>query len=105
MTSLQDNTNSAYRSRVVPAHGIERRDVQHHPFLILAIDGGDRSAEQSSRFTLKEIAPKYPLNGRLSEPPPRPRKKVNQSHYRPEVPRGFQEVKVPRLSDNGPGWW
>ena len=27
-------------------------------------------------------------------------KKVNQSHYRPEVPRGFQEVKVPRLRDN-----
>jgi len=21
--------------------------------------------------------------------------RVNQSHYRPEVPRGFQEVKVP----------
>ena len=32
-------------------------------------------------------------------------KKVNQSHYIPEVPRGFQEVKVPRLRDNGPGWW
>jgi len=32
-------------------------------------------------------------------------KKVNQSHYRSEVPRGFQEVKVPRLCDNGPGWW
>jgi len=31
--------------------------------------------------------------------------KVKQSHYRPEVPRGFQEVKVPRLRDNGPGWW
>ena len=29
--------------------------------------------------------------------------KVNQSHYRPELPRGFQEVKVPRLRDNGPG--
>jgi len=27
---------------------------------------------------------------------------VNQSHYRPEVPRGFQEVEVLRLSDNGP---
>ena len=26
--------------------------------------------------------------------------KVNQSHYRPEMPRGFQEVKVPRLRDN-----
>ena len=32
-------------------------------------------------------------------------KKVIQSHYRPEVPRGFQEVKVSRLSDNGPRWW
>jgi len=32
-------------------------------------------------------------------------KKVNQSRYTPEVPRGFQEVKVPRLRDNGPGWW
>ena len=31
--------------------------------------------------------------------------KVNQSHYRPEVPRGFQEVKVLILRDNGPGWW
>ena len=31
--------------------------------------------------------------------------KVNQSHYRPELPRGFQEVKVPRLRDNGPEWW
>jgi len=28
--------------------------------------------------------------------------KVNQPHYRPEVPRGFQEFKVPRLRDNGP---
>jgi len=32
-------------------------------------------------------------------------KKVNQSHYRLEVPKGFQEVKVPRLRDNGPEWW
>jgi len=31
--------------------------------------------------------------------------KVNQSHYRFEVPRGFQEVKVPRLRDSGPEWW
>jgi len=31
--------------------------------------------------------------------------KVNESHYRPEGPRGFQEVKVPRLRDNGPRWW
>jgi len=29
--------------------------------------------------------------------------KVNQSHYRPEVSRGFQEVKILRLHDNGPG--
>jgi len=28
--------------------------------------------------------------------------KVNQSHYRLEVPRGFQEVKIPRLRDSGP---
>jgi len=25
---------------------------------------------------------------------------ISQSRYRPEVPRGFQEVKVPRLCDN-----
>ena len=31
-------------------------------------------------------------------------KKVNQSLYMPEVSRGFQEVKVPRLRDNGRGW-
>jgi len=31
-------------------------------------------------------------------------KSVNKSHYRLEVPRGFQEVKVPRLGDRGPGW-
>jgi len=31
--------------------------------------------------------------------------KVKQSHYKPEVPRGFHEVKVPRLHDNGSGWW
>jgi hypothetical protein len=30
--------------------------------------------------------------------------KIRQSHYRPEMPRGFQEVKNPRLCDNGPGW-
>jgi hypothetical protein len=29
----------------------------------------------------------------------------NQSHYRPEVPRRFQEVKVPRLRENDTGWW
>ena len=33
------------------------------------------------------------------------KKKITQSHYRPGVPGGFQEVKVPRLRDNGPGWW
>jgi len=32
-------------------------------------------------------------------------KKANQSHYRPEAPKGFQEIKVPRLCDNGPVWW
>jgi len=26
---------------------------------------------------------------------------AKQSHYRPEVPRGFQEVKAPRFHDNG----
>jgi len=31
--------------------------------------------------------------------------KVKQSHYRPDLPRGFQEVKVPRLCSNGTGWW
>ena len=31
------------------------------------------------------------------------RSEVNQSHYRPEVPRGFQEVKVSRLLANDPG--
>jgi len=31
-------------------------------------------------------------------------KKVNQSHYRPEVPRGFQEFKVPRLHVSGTEW-
>ena len=32
-------------------------------------------------------------------------KVVKQSRYRPEVPRRFQEVKVPRFNDNGQGWW
>jgi len=31
--------------------------------------------------------------------------KVNQSHYRSEVSRGFQEVKIPRFYDKGTGWW
>jgi len=30
---------------------------------------------------------------------------MHQSLYRPEVPRWFQVVRVPRLRDNGPGWW
>jgi len=29
--------------------------------------------------------------------------KINQSHYRTEVPRRLQKVKVPRLRENGPG--
>ena len=32
-------------------------------------------------------------------------KKVNQFHYRFELPRGFQEVKVPRLRENDTGRW
>jgi hypothetical protein len=33
--------------------------------------------------------------------------KVNakQSHYKPDRPRGFQEVKVPRFLDNDTGLW
>jgi hypothetical protein len=31
--------------------------------------------------------------------------KVNQSHYKLEVLRGFQEVKVPRFHGNSTGWW
>ena len=31
--------------------------------------------------------------------------KVKQSHYRPEVPRGFQEFKFPRFRGNSTGWW
>jgi len=31
--------------------------------------------------------------------------RVNKSHYRPEMPREFQEVKVPRLRVNDPSWW
>jgi len=33
------------------------------------------------------------------------KRKVNKSRYRHEVPRGFQEVNVPRLRDNGSEWW
>jgi len=32
-------------------------------------------------------------------------KKIKQSRYRPGVAQGFQEVKVPRLRDNGRGCW
>jgi hypothetical protein len=32
-------------------------------------------------------------------------KKVKQFRYRPGVAQRFQEVKVPRLHDNGTGWW
>jgi len=43
-----------------------------------------------------------PLNTHMFD---RPRHvKGKSAHYRPEVPRGFQEVKVPRLRDNGVGW-
>jgi len=31
--------------------------------------------------------------------------KVKQSRYRPGVVQRFQEVKVPRIHDNGTGWW
>jgi hypothetical protein len=32
--------------------------------------------------------------------------KVKQSRYRPGVTyRGLQEVNIPRLHDNGTGWW
>ena len=33
------------------------------------------------------------------------KKKAKHSRYRPEVPRGFQEVKVPRFHDNGTEWY
>jgi len=29
---------------------------------------------------------------------------INQPRYTPEVPRGFQELKVPRFHDNNTGW-
>jgi hypothetical protein len=31
--------------------------------------------------------------------------KVHQSHYKPEVPRVFQEDKFPRFRNNDTGWW
>jgi hypothetical protein len=60
MTPLWHDTNSAYKSRVVPAHGIGRTEVQDHSFLILTQDGGEQSAKQSSRCTLKDLAPQVP---------------------------------------------
>jgi len=33
------------------------------------------------------------------------KKKGKSVPLRPEVPTGFEEVKVPRLRDNGPEWW
>ena len=32
-------------------------------------------------------------------------KMLNPSNYIPKVPRGFQEVKAPRLREDGPGCW
>ena len=32
-------------------------------------------------------------------------KKVNQSHYRPEVAQRVPGIKVTRFHDNGTGWW
>jgi len=32
-------------------------------------------------------------------------RKKSSSVTGPKGPRGFQEVKVPRLHDNGTGWW
>jgi hypothetical protein len=61
MTPLWHDTNSAYKSRVVPAHGLGRTEMHHQSFLILAQDGGEQSAEQPSRFTLKDIAPQVPI--------------------------------------------
>ena len=50
-----------------------------------------------------------PICSTLTAVPPRSHicvcKKVNQSHYRSEMPRGFQEVEAHKLRDNGPGWW
>ena len=47
-------------------------------------------------YFLKELLRPHAVNSN---------KKVKQSLHRPEVPRGFQEVKVPRLRDNRPRWW
>ena len=46
-----------------------------------------------------------PLSTRTGDNTARVKVKVNQSHYRSKVPRGFQEVTVPRLRDNDPEWW
>ena len=31
--------------------------------------------------------------------------RVTSVQLQAQCPRGFQEVKVPRLRDNGTGWW
>jgi len=62
-------------------------EVERPAFLTQVPDRGDWSAHIPGRYTLDT------LQGKV---------KVNQSLYRPEVPRGFQEVKVHRLRDNGP---
>ena len=48
--------------------------------------------------------PSIPYSVAIPTELPGPRN-VYESHYRPEVPRGFEKVKVPRLGDNGPEWW
>ena len=64
-----------------------------------ALEGGEWSAARPGR-TLPPGKTRYPFYRRLGGPQGRSgraaKKKVNQSHYRPEVLRGFQEVKVPR---------
>jgi len=49
-----------------------------------------------------QVLPLHSLN-RANRPDSLQIKKVNQSHYRPEVPRGFQEVKAPGFRDNSTG--
>jgi hypothetical protein len=38
------------------------------PFLTSALDGRERSASLTCRFTPEEVAPQYPLQRRLGEP-------------------------------------
>jgi len=54
------------------------------------------AARLTSQYTSKMITVKNVENNK---------KKVNQSYYKPEVSRGFQEAKVPRLREIGSGWW